>query len=111
RIEQLARGNLDAVVVGGEALGDQVGVLELVACSPLAASNPIEKVRRSFWPASASSATITLESTPPDRSTPTGTSATWRRSTARRRLARTASAHSGPDLVSSSGERSNTGAQ
>lgn len=39
------------------------------------------KVARSVWPCSASRATTSDESTPPDKSTPTGTSATMRRLT------------------------------
>ncbi len=62
--------------------------------SPPAASNPMLNVRRPCCPLSASSATIRLESMPPDSSTPTGTSATIRRSTAIRSVSSTASGQS-----------------
>ena len=54
--------------------------------SPPADSKPMLNVLRPVWPASASSATTRLESMPPESSTPTGTSATIRRSTATRSL-------------------------
>jgi hypothetical protein len=61
--------------------------------SPAAASNPMLNVVSPRCPPSASSATMKLESRPPDSSTPTGTSATMRRSTAVRSRSRTASRH------------------
>ena len=47
-----------------------------------ASSKPMQNVASPVWPCSASSATIRLESRPPESSTPTGTSATMRRRTA-----------------------------
>ncbi len=66
-------------------------------CSPPAEAKPMLNVARELWPASASSATTRLESRPPESSTPTGTSETIRRSTARRRASRTCSCHSRGD--------------
>ena len=63
------------------------------------------------WPASASSATTREESMPPDSSTPTGTSATIRRSTAVRSLPISASCQSRSDQSARSGSRSNDGSQ
>ena len=64
---------------------------------PPASGKPIENVARPRWPCSASSATIRLESSPPDSRIPTGTSATIRRRTATRSASRTASAQSAGD--------------
>ena len=61
---------------------------------PPASGKPIENVASPRWPCSASSATIRLESSPPESSTPTGTSATIRRRTATRRASSSASRHS-----------------
>ena len=66
---------------------------------PPASGKPIENVASPRWPCSASSATIRLESSPPESSTPTGTSETIRRRTATRSASSSASRHS-------SGERS-----
>ena len=69
------------------------------------------KVCRPCWPASASSATTRLESMPPDSSTPTGTSATIRRSTAVRSEASSASSQSCSVQSAWSGSRLNSGSQ
>ena len=61
----------DLVVIGVEALGDDVGVLELVALRrrrPTRSRSRTSTVR--VWPASASRPTIRLESTPPDSRQP-----------------------------------------
>ena len=84
------RADPDLVVVGAELLGDQVGVVELVAA--LAG-------RRLEADAEGGQAALALlgqqrhdrlESSPPESSTPTGTSATIRRSTAVRSARQTA---------------------
>ena len=71
---------MDLVMVGAEVLGDQVGVGELVAGLAARGLEPDAERGQPRCPASASSATTRLESMPPESSTPTGTSATMRRS-------------------------------
>ena len=66
---------------------------------PPASGKPIENVARPRWPCSASSATIRLESSPPESSTPTGTSATIRRCTATRSASSSASSQSSSTAV------------
>ena len=65
-----------------EVLRDQVGVLELVAGLAARGVEADAERLQACCPASASSATTSEESIPPESSTPTGTSATIRRSTA-----------------------------
>ena len=68
----------------------------------------MENVLRSFWPISASRATTIEESMPPESSTPTGTSATMRRSTAVRSESSAVCAHS---CAERSPSRVNSGSQ
>ena len=75
-------GDVDPVVVGVEGLGDQVRVAKLVALPLAHVVEADAEGRQAPLSLSASRATIRLESRPPDSSTPTGTSATIRRSTA-----------------------------
>ena len=79
--------------------------------SPPADSKPMLKVCSPCWPASASRATTRLESMPPDSRTPTGTSATIRRSTAVRREASSASSQSCSVQPARSGSRLKAGSQ
>ena len=81
-------------MVGAELLGDEVGVLELVAGLPARGVEADAERLQPGCPASASSATTRLESMPPESSTPTGTSATIRRSTAVRSVSSSASCQS-----------------
>ncbi len=74
-------------------------------------SKPIENVASPFCPAWASRPTMRLESSPPDSSTPTGTSAIMRRSTASRSAASTASSQSRADQSALPGSRLNGGSQ
>ena len=62
--------------------------------SPAVAWKPTLNVFSPTWPSSASSATTSDESSPPESSTPTGTSATIRRRTASRSASRMASRQS-----------------
>jgi hypothetical protein len=79
--------------------------------SPAAASNPMLNVVRPRCPCPASSATTKDESSPPDSSTPTGTSATIRRRTAVRSASSTASRHSSGPRRSGRAARLNSGDQ
>ena len=79
--------------------------------SPPADSKPIENVASPVCPASASRPTTRLESMPPDSSTPTGTSATIRRSTASRSRSSSASSQSRDVQSARSGSRVNSGSQ
>ena len=102
----------DLVVVGVEALGDDVGVLELVTLrrrrrirsrwrtSSARAGRPRRADRRSGWSRHRR-----------DSRQPTGTSATSRRSTASRSEARTASSQSRSDQSARSACRVKSGAQ
>ena len=84
-------------MVGAEAVGDRVGVVELVALLAAGGLEADAERRQIRLARSASSATTRLESMPPDSSTPTGTSATIRRFTATRRPSSTASCQSPVD--------------
>jgi hypothetical protein len=95
------------VVIGAVVLGDQVGILELVAFFAmgfLEADGEGGKALLAFFRKQADDQ---AESTPPDSSTPTGTSATMRRRTALRRPSRTMSRQSSALRARSSADFSN----
>ena len=90
QVEHRLRGEDLLVVVGAEVLGDTARVPRLVEAAVAEADR--ERLDALAGSASAIIATTELESMPPLRKAPSGTSLTSRRRTASRRRARSASA-------------------